>query len=355
MKEIRIGAGQAFALLMISRVFTLVAWVHQNDLELDGNLLLWGELLGFLFQLLLLLPAFFLLRQSGDRSAIELAVGVNKPIGKLFALSCAVVTLGFSLLTLSSFLYFLITTAFSNQATFLMFLLVAAVVVYGVCCGLEPLARTGTILFFFCTASLLFGMCTLVPSIQIAELHPVGQYRDILQIALERCGSGGELLCVILLFHRMHGKRGRWIAAFLGVSFLILWTLDFLTLTVMGNYASVNLYPVHALFGMAQFSIFQHLEAFHTAVWIFMGCLKTILYLSLLLSVIRELFPARPLRYLTPAVMAVFLPTALFICYHSHWIWVLQLAVYNGIPLLITVWFFPLLLLLLRLGKERKK
>ena len=354
MKKMRIGAGQAFALLLLSRVFTLVVWVYQSDMEMDGNYLIWGELIGFLFQLVLLLPAYFFLRKKSDATVIGLAVRANKPLGKLFAVCCILTTFGFGLLTFTSFLYFLINTAFSNQAVFQMFLVVSIVVIYGVCCGLEPLARTGTIIFFICAASLAFTMLTMVPHIQLAELHPVGQRQEILQIAVEHFGSGGELLCILLLSHQMQGKKKRWMGAFLTVSFLVILILDFLTITVMGDYAKINRYPLHALFGMARFSIFQHLEAFHITVWIFMGCVKTVLYLVLMLLSVRELFPARPLRYLTPAALAVFLAVALPLCYHLGWIWRLQQVLYSGVPLLITVWLFPLILLPFQVWKERK-
>ncbi len=355
MTEHKNGAGQCFALLFLSRAFTVVVWLYQHDGAIDGNTLLWGELLGFLMQLIALLPLYLFLRRSCDAPALTNAIRLNRPLGVVFAILCAVTTLLFGILSMSSFVCFLVQTAFASRTAVALFLVMAVVIVYGVVSSLESIARTGVLVFFFCAASLLFVMATLIPQVNLTEIHPVAYDSDILQIALQRFGSGGELLCILLLAYPMQGMRTRWMAGFLLGSFALLFGLDFLMLTVMGDYVSITNYPIHTLASIAEFSIFQRLDAFHMTVWIFMGSIKTVLYFSLTSMILRELFPSQKCKCLPYLAMAVGLCCSLILCLDVTLVWKLQNLLYSGVAVILTVFLFPLVFWMLRALKKKKE
>ncbi|GIN13704.1 hypothetical protein J26TS2_35710 [Shouchella clausii] len=245
---------------------------------------------------------------------------------------------------------------------FVCYLLCLSIIVFGILCGIEAIARTASLclLFFFVPLLLLIGLT--LHDVDIGYIMPIA-HSPIAATAKAFAIYMGNVVCNVVIQlsifpKHINDKKAAEKALWLGYSFgcLILVVFTFLCITVLTpQVVSRDFYPALSLaqrIDVGQF--FQRIEATITVVWFISIYFNLLLYFYAILTGMAHLFnlkKAKPL-VLPIAMLLLFLGAT----YFTNIIEERDFFLFVSIPQsILTGFFLPLFLVAVGLFKRRKK
>ena len=153
-----------------------------------------------------------------------------------------------------------------------------------------------------------------------------------------------ELAAVLLLVPMVKGNLKTGVLWWQVLTLVAFELIGLGTLLALGEYAGTRLFPAYTLSTIAEFSIFQRMDALHMAVWVFLAVLKTALYLYLSALCLRRILPQRQKKFGLPFCTVVILVGGVWLARQSGLLVSIASPFGGALPLVILVALCPLAL-----------
>ncbi len=288
----KISAFQFFVMLFLSRTLTTVTYLSSYTENIRLSDMLVQPVFRIIIGTLIMLPVFRLYRKHRDKNILQLLNEKSQVSARIVAIIFVLYFFYFTVVTLARLDLFAGTIVFPE--TDVEYMLVFAIILccYGAYLGLEPLGRSSVISAVLVIPALIFIMLTLVDKVDLLNLTPVfyNGVMPVVKVAVDSVGQTVEYGIIALLLPRVNGnhKKGYYIWLFSQISLMAV--MFFFATTVMGNFASTQLFPFHTMASLAEFSMFTRLDAIFTSVWIMCAFIKAGLLIFLQTDILTTYF-----------------------------------------------------------------
>ena len=277
MEKNQISVFQLVILLYVCRSFNLFTAALHDVGASYGLVHLAAFPVAAVFQLLLMLPAYFLMRATG-RGLGETAAYTMGRWGFWFP----VLGVGYLLITTSLTVYsmadFLVNAAFSgaNAVFFIVTLVLAAG--YAATMGIEGISRAALILFVIFTLGLLlifFGVAERMAPVNVRPFLDGDPVRSVLKGAWMITARSSPAFLFALLAPQVRGNgAGKGFVYYLLATLVLQEAVTFLISSVLGDLAASKAFPLFTLTTIARISVFQRMDAVHLGIWVAISFLR---------------------------------------------------------------------------------
>ena len=295
----------------------------------------------------LLLPAYFLLRRHPGKGLLDIAGENWGGAGMLFPAVFFLFSMCVLIQTACGFSYFLTNAAYPQTSPWLFILLLLAVGGYTASMGYEATARFASFVLAGLAAALLFVGISLCPQAQWEFLRPPSCDGWQSQVSLFLSLTLGNVETAALLFLIPMVNRDKvsvfWKWQILSVT--VLSAIFLVTAAALGDYAKSQRFPFYAVTKIAEMSIFQRLDSLHTALWVFMALVRLALFLEVAGKSLARVLPQKASKYAVTACAALTVAASGILMEKPDALEWIGNFFAGGIPVLLTVFLLPLLLL----------
>jgi spore germination protein KB len=272
----KISVFQFYVMLFLSRTLTTVTYLSSYTENIRLSDMLVQPIFRIIIGTLIMFPVFRLYRKHNDKNILQIISEKSKTLAKIVSVIFIIFFFYFTVVTLARLDLFAGTIVFPETDVEYMIVFAIILCCYGAYLGLEPLGRSSVISAVFVIPALIFIMLTLVDKVDLLNLTPVfyNGVDSVVKVAVDSVGQTVEYGIIALLSPRVIGnkRKGYYIWLFSQISLMAV--MFFFAGTVMGNFASTQLFPFHTLASLAEFSMFTRLDAIFTSVWIMCAFIK---------------------------------------------------------------------------------
>ena len=344
----QISSGQAVSLLILSRLFVLLIFVPQENQSVNGTPSLLGVIFGFVLTILLLIPAYLLLKKYPEMDLYQIARQQSKMGGKLAAGAFFLVSIAIVVETAAQFTVFLTDAVYPEADSVWVVLAFCGAAFYLAYLGLEALGRSCVlILFLSLGVSFLMGLglWKFFDSLNLITPFYDGAGPVILG-SISCAAQNVELMALGLLVSNLNDKDAK--KAFFryhSIVTVVLFVIGFSAIVVMGHYGQTRNFPIYSMFVLSGSNVFYRLDYLLITMWTAAALLRASLYLLLARRMLNEISGRRlknKALFLSLALSAVF---SLIISQRLEWLRILYRCLSSGIPVLVMTVILPLLLL----------
>lgn len=354
MKAGKIGAGQVIILLLVSRCFSILNYAPVFEKHYESTAVLYGNLLGALIQLLIILPPLILFSRFPGQNAISVAYDRWKPLGWLFVFLYGLESLAQLAGGVVGFQYFMTNAVYPNSSIY--FIVISMMLCCFVCArwGLEGIARASTILFLFLLASVTFISIAGFSRVSLLNLHPIleSPLSSIWQAALHSVTRNSELYLLILIYPQIRGSVRTCSFGYIAASFVLLEFLNFILFSVLGSYANTQTFPFYTLASIAETQILQRLDSLHMMAWVFTAFVRTTLFAILSNYCFRSVLPQRTHKWILPISFILCTTAAIWVGGSMELL--KQINTTSAIAVILMTGGLPLLLLCITKRKKKE-
>lgn len=352
----KITSGQLFVMFFVSRI--IVTMTYSPSLS-NGDTLwdhLISVLISFVLTFVLFIPVLCLKNKYRSLSVLDLSVlrfgFVGRGINILYGLYFAFV----AIYTLTSYGIFLDNVTDEPIPSALILAAIILTACYGAYKGIESLARFSGIVLVGLVLTLVFMLCALVPSIKPENYESVA-YIDgsqiyngvLLMVSRMSCIPALAVLYPIAKGNICH-SASKWVIAL----FLVMFAFIILLTGAMGNYLSVQLFPIYEAAVVGEFGVFRRLDAFYIGIWTAALFAKVSLFLYLSARSFAKSFRSKSERgWIFPIAFVILITSLIFQTFDFNSI-LFDKNLWLALTL-ITAAAIPLILLICRLKPRRKR
>ena len=182
-------------------------------------------------------------------------------------------------INISRFSYFASTTLNPNSQAWMFSIIVAACAFYGAYLGIEGLSRFSAFGFSLLVASILAALILNLQNYQEINLYPVirNSNDEMINNILTMTGNSTELALFLCLSKKVNGRAVKPYVWSLIASFFSLFVLVLFVNAVMGDAASLQVFPIYTLFQYAKIGLFERIDVLYISFWIFGIFTKSVL------------------------------------------------------------------------------
>lgn len=344
----KISTFQFFTMLFLSRTLTTVTYLSSYTKNIRLSDMLVQPIFRILIGTAIMLPLYFLYRKNTDKNLLDIVNNKSKVLARVFAIIFVVFFFYFTVVTMARLDLFAGTVVFPE--TDLTYILIFAVVLccYGAYLGFEALGRSSVISSVFVIPALIFIMVTLVKKVDFLNLTPIfyNGVMPVVRVAVDSVGQTVEYAIIALALPRVKGNVKKGFFIWLILQTFLMAVMFFFACTVMGNFASTQLFPFHTLASLADFAMFSRLDAIFTSVWIMCAFIKAGLLIYLQAHIFTTYFGRfRRTTYIF-AIGILTILANLFISGQIKWFTFVDNSTIKIVLTLITVVVIPLFVIL---------
>lgn len=297
--------------------------------------------------IVIMLPVYFLYKSAPDKNIFDRIRGKSSLLAKVTAIAFGVVFLYFAVVTLARLDLFAGTIVFPE--TNVNFLVILAVVCccYGAFLGWEALGRSAVLSAFLFIPAIIFILVNLVNKIDLLNLSPIfyNGVTPVLKTAVDSMGQTIEYVIIAVALPKVSGNKVKGFFIWLVSQTALMGVLFFFAGAVMGNYAGTQLFPFHTLASLAQFSMFDRLDAIFTSVWILGAFIKVGLLIYLQADILCVEFAKISRRVFILAIGFIIIVLNLFISGEIQRFSYIDSSKIKVVFTLITAFLIPLIIL----------
>lgn len=272
----KISVFQFFIMLFLSRTLTTVTYLSSYTENIRLSDMLVQPIFRITIGILIMLPLYFLYRRQKDKNLLEIINDKSEILAKIVSVVFVLYFFYFTVVTIARLDLFAGTVVFPE--TDVEYMLVFAIILccYGAYLGLEALGRSSVISAVLVVPALIFIMLALVKKVDLLNLTPVfyNGVMPVVKVSIDSVGQTVEYGIIALMAPRVTGKYRKGYYIFLFSQVALMAVMFFFACTVMGNFASTQLFPFHTMASLAEFSVFSRLDAIFTGVWIMCAFIK---------------------------------------------------------------------------------
>lgn len=356
----RISVGQMVVLLYISRVFTAMTFAPQYTKDANASAALLGIAISVLADCIVLIPAFLLYRRMRRGNVIDACYNtLGRGGGVVYAVFYSLFFFFAALSTLNQFTFFMSSAIFPNTSVIYLLITFLAVVLYASYLGIEGLARFSTLVFVGFLIALAFILTALAASNNMQTLYLRGLlyngWKPLFGAISQNITRNLELVALLFIAPIAKGNKTAGYIVWLLLFSATFEIIAFIILSTLGDYATLQLFPFYTSSIVAEFSIFERLDALHMGIWVFMATVKTVFYVLLTRRCLVYLIPAKAKKFV-PAGICVLLGVIGFVfATNLELLNTLHYIEISGIPIGLGLLLLPLLVLLVHAAKKGRR
>lgn len=354
MKSGNISAGQVIILLFVSRCFNIFNFVPVFAQQSESGAILLGNILAVGIQLLIMIPSLILFGRFENQNVITVAYNKWRPLGWIFAILYFTIILLQAAGSLIGFEYFMTNAVYTNASILAIVLSMSVVSFWCARNGLEGIARSSIIFFVFLLASTLFITAASIEKIDLLNIHPIlnDPVGSVIQVALTNTSRNPELFLLPLIYPKIKGSIKKCSIWYILAAFIMLEGLDFLLLSILGDYGFTQTFPYYTLASIADTALLQRLDSLHMMVWVFTAFIHTALLIVIGNYCIRMVLPQKAHKFTLPVMFLVCTTIATVFGYHMDILYRTNTS--SSVVILFLVAVPPLLMLLITKRKKKE-
>ena len=355
MQKEKISSFQFFTMLFISRALTTLTYLssYTKDIRLSDMLI--QPIPRIIMGLVIMLPVCFLYKKAPEKSVFDRLRERSVAFAKFCAVIYSVIFFYFTVVTLARLDLFAGTVVFPE--TDVNFLIIFAVIccAYGAFLGFEALGRSAVLSAILVIPAIAFIVINLVDKVDFLNLSPVfyNGVTPVLKTAIDSMGQTVEYAIIAVALPTVSGKKVKGYLIWLFLQTFLMGVLFFFAVTVMGNFASTQLFPFHTLASLAEFSMFDRLDAVFTSVWILGAFIKVGLLIYLQADILQTEFPKISRRSFIVIIAVFTILLNLFVSGEVQRFSYIDSSKIKIVLTIITAFLIPLIILLSKWGDKK--
>ncbi len=343
------GWGQVGIVLVLSRIFSEAANFPSDDINY-GMQRFTVIFLSYILLLAALIPIFLWVKKNPERNIF----GESR-----FA---AVITLIYLLMagitTSTRLQFYASSTIFDAAPPWFIIISLTVVCLYGIFKGLPAVLRTGVIVAAGFALLLITVVIGTGKDIRPDYLYPMlaDDTSTLFGEVLTEFSKNAEAVIFAAVCPTIRKNTVKSFAVFLPVSFAVLILMTFLYNTVLGEYLNITNFPFYALASLSDISILQRLDGLDVSIWIMAAVIKTSLLILSAFHIAESAFGNKKTAYIM-ALSCLGLKAAfsLWFCVNTDDFLLYSAFSETGIPLFITAFIIPLIILVRDKVKNKKE
>lgn len=288
----KISTTQFFVMLFLSRTLTTVTYLSSYTENVRLSDMLIQPLFRIVIGAAIMIPIYLLYKKHSDKNLLEIINGKSKLLARCVCVLFVLYFFYFTVVTIARLDLFAGTIVFPETDVGYMLVFAVILCCYGAYLGFEALGRSSVLSAIFVIPALIFIMLTLVKKVDLLNLTPIfyNGVMPVVKVAVDSVGQTVEYGIIALALPRVTGNIKKGFFVWLISQTLLMAVLFFFAGTVMGNFATTQLFPFHTLASLAEFAMFSRLDAIFTGVWIMCAFIKAGLLLYLQVDILTSYF-----------------------------------------------------------------
>lgn len=289
----KISAFQFYAMLFLSRTLTTVTYVSSYTKDVRLSDMLVQPIFRIVFGTLIMLPIYLLHKKYNDKNLLDIARERSPKLSKGISIFYIIVFFYFTVITIARLDVFTGTVVFPETNVNFMLIFVIIFCCYGAYLGFEALGRSSVLSAVIVIPAIIFILCALVDKVDLLNLSPVF-YNGVIPVvktAVDSVGQTVEYAMIAIALPKVNGNVKKGFFVWLLSQTLLMAIFFFFAGSIMGNFAGTQLFPFHTLASLAEFAMFDRLDAIFTSVWIMCAFIKASLLIFLQADILYKEFP----------------------------------------------------------------
>ncbi len=289
----KISAFQFYVMLFLSRTLTTVTYISSYTKNVRLSDMLVQPIFRIFFGIVIMIPVYLLYRKHNDKNVIDLARERSKKFSMIISIFYVIAFFYFTVVTIARLDVFTGTVVFPETNVNFMLVFVIIFCCYGAYLGFEALGRSSVLTAVLVIPAIIFILCALTDKVDLLNLSPVfyNGVTPVIKTAIDSVGQTIEYAMIAIALPKVSGKLTKGFFAWLLSQTLLMAVLFFFAGAVMGNFAGTQLFPFHTLASLAEFAMFDRLDAIFTSVWIMCAFIKVSLLIFLQADILYKEFP----------------------------------------------------------------
>ena len=300
----KISAFQFYVMLFLSRTLTTVTYISSYTKDVRLSDMLVQPIFRIIFGSIIMIPVYLLYKKYESKNLIDIANERSGGLSKVLSVFYAIAFFYFTVVTIARLDVFTGTVVFPETNVNFMIIFVIIFCCYGAYLGFEALGRSAVLSAVLVIPAIIFILCALTDKVDLLNLSPVfyNGVTPVVKTAIDSVGQTVEYTIIAIALPRVIGKVKKGFFIWLFLQTLLMAILFFFAGAVMGNFASTQLFPFHTLASLAEFAMFDRLDAIFTSVWIMCAFIKASLLIFLQTELLHKAFPkVHKVKYLVVA------------------------------------------------------
>lgn len=353
----KISAFQFYVMLFLSRTLTTVTYISSYTKNVRLSDMLVQPIFRISLGIIIMIPIYLLHKKYSDKNLLDVACERSPKLSKGISVFYVIAFFYFTVVTIARLDVFTGTVVFPETNVNFMLVFVIILCCYGAYLGFEALGRSSVLSAVLVIPAITFILCALTDKVDLLNLSPVfyNGVMPVVETAVDSVGQTIEYAMIAIALPKVSGKVTKGFFVWLFSQTLLMAVLFFFAGSVMGNFASTQLFPFHTLASLAEFAMFDRLDAIFTSVWIMCAFIKASLLIFLQADILHKEFPKlKKVNYLV--VIGVFAIIAnLIIAGEIERFSVVDSSIIKIIVTGITVVLIPLVVLIIaKKGRDKK-
>ena len=289
----KISAFQFYVMLFLSRTLTTVTYISSYTKDVRLSDMLVQPVFRIIFGTIIMIPVYLLYKKYENKNLIDIASERSQGFSKVLSMFYVVAFFYFTVVTIARLDVFTGTVVFPETNVNFMIVFVIIFCCYGAYLGFEALGRSSVLSAVLVIPAIAFILLALIEKVDIFNLSPVfynGVF-PVIKTAIDSVGQTIEYTIIAIALPKVTGKVTKGFFVWIFSQTFLMAILFFFAGAVMGNFASTQLFPFHTLASLAEFAMFDRLDAIFTSVWIMCAFIKATLLILLQTDILGKAFP----------------------------------------------------------------
>ena len=340
MTKSSVSAPQFFALLYLSMLGSLFMYISSPQITIATAESLLRPVIFAVVSIVFAIPIYLLCAKGKLKENLQKEKKSN--VYKGVALFYGVVYFIDALMTVGRFDLFASSELFpGTEMTYFLIGLVAVCVALSFC-GIGALGRASTIFTLVVVSATVFASFTLSKEVDFLNFTPlfengVGKFiTDSLTFSVQ----ASEIGAIVIFFPEINGNVKKHYILWSVLSALSFSFILFFVVATLGTFSDTQLFPTYTAVTLAQFGLFERLDALETAIWILCVVTKLTLYISAIVKCICFAFPKFSEKITSVSVGVVITGVLVFISGN-----IMNFGFISFTPLVVGIYIVPVLVL----------
>ncbi len=340
MTKSTVTAPQFFALLYLSMLGSVFMYISSPEITIATAESLLRPVVFAAISIIIAIP-IYLLCKKGCLTENSKTQKKNK-VYKIIAVFYGVVYFVDALMTVGRFDLFASSELFpGTEMTYFIIGLVVVCVALSFC-GLGALGRASTIFTLVVVAATLFASLTLSKDVDFLNFTPLFEkgVGDFFYDSFMFTVQASEIGAIVIFFPEIKGNLKKNYILWSALSAVSFSFILFFVIGTLGVFADTQLFPTYSAVSLAEFGLFERLDALETAIWILCVVTKLTLYIMAIVKCVCFSFPKLSEKIVSVSVGAIISAVLIFISGN-----IINFGFISYTPLVLGVYFVPVIIL----------